>query len=110
LAFIEPSIGSITTRTPSSPKSTTPRSSETAVKRAPLSCRRSSSAKTRSSACWSITSVWSPPSPVVPVSITRSRLVGCSRMTSRSPATALRQAPSQSACISAGEVAISAIS
>jgi hypothetical protein len=36
--------------------------------------------------------------------MTRSVLVGCSRRTLRRPATAARQAPSQSACASAGDV------
>ena len=58
------------------PKSTTPRSSLTAVKRAPASYSACSSAKTTSSAAWSISSVRSPPSPRVPVSITRSAIVG----------------------------------
>src|SRR4028118_871532 len=48
---MEPSIGSMITRTPSPSKSTPPRSSLTAVKRAPSSrCSRSSSAQTMSPA------------------------------------------------------------
>ena len=62
----------------SEPKSTCPRSSETAVKRAPASWSCSSSSKTLSSAAASMTSVWSPPPPVSPVSMRRSRVVGCS--------------------------------
>ena len=64
-AFSEPSIGSITTRSGAepSPNTTSPRSSEIAVKRAPASCSSSSSSKTISSASRSMTSERSPPSP-----------------------------------------------
>src|SRR5439155_2130295 len=81
----------------SAPKSTSPRSSETAVKRAPAECSSSSWAKTASSARWSMTSVRSPPSPRRPVSSMRSRVVGRSASSCRSSAVAVRQAPSQSA-------------
>src|SRR5918998_4231336 len=97
LAFIEPSIGSMTTSTSCEPKSTSPRSSLSALNLAPPSDSLSSSAKIASSAAWSMTSVWSPPSPRAPVSSTRSRLVGYSRRMRRSSAVALRDAPSQSA-------------
>src|SRR4051794_12333295 len=97
LAFSEPSSGSMTTRTPPSPKSTSPRSSLIAVKRKPSPCRRSSSAKTASSEAWSITSVRSPPSPRTPVSSRRSLLPGVSRRTRARASRATRHAPSQSA-------------
>src|SRR4051812_21954505 len=88
----------MTTRTASSPKSTSPRSSETAVKRAPSACSASSWAKTASSPYWSMTSVRSPPPPRVPVSAMRSRVVGASARRRPSSAAARRHAPSQSAC------------
>src|SRR5579884_1185896 len=50
-----------------------------------------------SSALRSMTSVRSPPVPRVPVSAARSAVLGASARTSRSPCTARRQAPSQSA-------------
>src|SRR3954454_8007988 len=96
LALTEPSIGSITTRTSGEPKSTSPRSSLTAVKRAPASCRPWSSANTTSSAASSISSVRSPPWPRVPVSLTRSAIVGWSSSMLRILSTARRQAASQS--------------
>src|SRR3954468_19991310 len=88
----------MTTRTASSPKSTSPRSSETAVKRAPSACSASSWAKTASSPYWSMTSVRSPPPPRVPVSAMRSRVVGASARRRPSSAAARRPAPSPSAC------------
>src|SRR3954452_12527202 len=97
LAFSDPSSGSMTTRTSGEPKSTSPRSSLTAVKRAPSSCRRSSSANTASSEAWSMTRVRSPPSPRTPVSSRRSRLPGVSRRTCARASRATRHAPSQSA-------------
>src|SRR4051794_16772878 len=97
LAFSDPSIGSMITRTSSEPKSTIPRSSLTAQKRAPASCSAVSSLKTMSSAVWSISSVRSPPSPRVPVSITRSAIVGRSCSIAEIAATDRRHAPSQSA-------------
>src|SRR3954454_9394965 len=96
LALTEPSIGSITTCSSGEPKSTTPRSSLTAVKRAPASCSASSSANTTSSAASSISSVRSPPWPRVPVSLTRSAIVGWSSSMLRILSTARRQAASQS--------------
>ena len=54
MALTEPSIGSTTTSVPGSPKSISPRSSLTAVKRSPSSCRRSSCSNTASSAAASI--------------------------------------------------------
>src|SRR3954454_5307241 len=101
LALTEPSIGSMTTWVPLPPKSTTPRSSLTAVKRAPLSYSAWSSANSRSSAIASISSVWSPPSPRVPVSITRSAIVGLPSSISRIAADARRHTPSQSGAGSA---------
>src|SRR3954452_6330624 len=99
LALTEPSIGSITTCKSGEPKSTTPRSSLTAVKRAPPSCRRSSSANTASSAASSISSVRSPPPPRVPVSFTRSAIVGRASSIVRTWSTARRQAASQSSAL-----------
>src|SRR3954447_13495998 len=99
LALTEPSIGSITTCTSGEPKSTMPRSSLTAVKRAPSSCRRCSSANTASSAASSISSVRSPPSPRVPVSLTRSAIVGRASSIVRTWSTARRQAASQSSAL-----------
>src|SRR4051812_24709193 len=99
LALTEPSIGSITTCRSGEPKSTMPRSSLTAVKRAPPSCRRSSSANTASSAASSISSVRSPPSPRVPVSFTRSAIVGRASSIVRTWSTARRQAASQSSAL-----------
>ena len=65
-AFSEPSIGSITTRAgAAAPNATSPRSSETATN--DVARRRaasSSSANTASSQRRSITSAWSPPSPM----------------------------------------------
>src|SRR4051794_24594564 len=96
----------MTTRTSGEPKSTSPRSSLTAVKRAPSACRRSSSAKTASSEAWSMTSVRSPPSPREPVSSRRSRLPGVSRSTWASASRATRHAPSQSASSAVSEDAM----
>src|SRR4051794_37813080 len=76
--------------------STSPRSSLSAVKRAPSSCRRSSSANTACSAWASISRVRSPPSPRSPVSTTRSAMVGCSASISLIASAARRAAPSQS--------------
>src|SRR4051794_12869778 len=76
--------------------STSPRSSLSAVKRAPSSCRRSSSVNTACSAWASISRVRSPPSPRSPVSTTRSAMVGCSASISRIASAARRAAPSQS--------------
>src|SRR4051812_6848432 len=87
----------MTTRTSCEPKSTSPRSSLTAQKRAPASCSAASSLKTMSSAALSISSVRSPPSPRVPVSITRSAIVGRSCSIAEIAATDRRHAPSQSA-------------
>src|SRR3954451_21377006 len=108
LAFTEPSIGSITTSSSSLPKSTSPRSSLMALKRAPASCSFSSSAKTTSSAASSISSVWSPPSPRVPVSFTRSAIVGRPASMSRMAALDRRHAPSQSGASEAGALAMRA--
>src|SRR5215212_7737056 len=91
----------MTTVTPPSPRSTIPRSSLTAVKRAPSSCRRSSSANTARSAAASISSVRSPPSPRSPVSTTRSAVVGFSARMALSASAARRAAPSQSGVICA---------
>src|SRR4051794_41504582 len=99
LALTEPSIGSITTSVSGDPKSTTPRSSLTAVKRAPASWRPCSCANTASSAASSISSVRSPPSPRVPVSFTRSAIVGRSSSIVRTWSTARRQAASQSSAV-----------
>src|SRR3954447_12170121 len=99
LALTEPSIGSITTCTSGEPKSTMPRSSLTAVKRAPSSCRCWSSANTASSAASSISSVRSPPPPRVPVSLTRSAIVGRESSIDRTWSTARRQAASQSSAL-----------
>src|SRR3954449_10195083 len=99
LALTEPSIGSITTCRSGEPKSTMPRSSLTAVKRAPSSCRRCSSANTASSAASSISSVRSPPSPRVPVSLTRSAIVGRASSIVRTWSTARREAASQSSAL-----------
>src|SRR3954465_9781846 len=85
------------TRTSCEPKPTSPRSPLTAQKRAPASCSAVSSLKTMSSAAWSISSVRSPPSPRVPVSITRSAIVGRSCSIAEIAATDRRHAPSQSA-------------
>src|SRR3954453_10010830 len=85
------------TRTSCEPKSTSPRSSLTAQKRAPASCSAASSLKTMSSAALSISSVRSPPSPRVPVSVTRSAIVGRSCSIAEIAATDRRHAPSQSA-------------
>src|SRR3954470_15433279 len=98
----------MTTRTAPSPKSTSPRSSETAMKRTPSSCRRSSWAKTASSARWSMTSVRSPPSPRAPVSSMRSAVVGRSWSSWRSSPVAIRHAPSQSASRACGAAGIHA--
>src|SRR3954465_5212191 len=108
LALTEPSIGSITTRSSSLPKSTSPRSSLIALKRAPASCSFSSSAKTTSSAASSISSVWSPPSPRVPVSFTRSALVGRPASMSRVAALDRRHAPSQSGAAESGALSMRA--
>ncbi len=98
LAFSEPSIGSMTTRTPSTAEvDVAALLADTAQKPQALGVQRSSSAKTASSTWRSMTSVRSPPSPRSPVSTTRSRLVGCAVRTPRSPRTARRQSPSQSA-------------
>src|SRR4051794_6320344 len=99
LALTEPSIGSITTCTSGEPKSTMPRSSLTAVKRAPRSYKPCSSANTTSSAASSISSVRSPPSPRVPVSLTRSAIVGRASSIVRIRSTARRQAASQSSAL-----------
>src|SRR4051812_31756152 len=80
----------------SPPKETMPRSSETAVKRTPCSYSCSSCANTSASAASSISSVRSPPSPRVPVSFTRSAIVGRSSSISRIAAALRRHAPSQS--------------
>src|SRR4051794_1372101 len=108
LALTEPSIGSITTRSSSLPKSTSPRSSLIALKRAPASCSFSSSAKTTSSAASSISSVWSPPSPRVPVSFTRSAIVGRPASMSRMAALDRRHAPSQSGAAESGALSMRA--
>jgi hypothetical protein len=99
LAFIEPSIGSTTTVTDGSPKSTMPRSSLTTQKRAPSSCSRDSSENTARSAAASISSVRSPPSPREPVSTTRSAIVARSASMALITSAARRAAPSQSGLI-----------
>src|SRR3954470_19626772 len=99
LALTEPSIGSITTCRSGEPKSTIPRSSLTAVNRAPASCSACSSENTASSAASSISSVRSPPPPRVPVSFTRSAIVGRSSSIVRTWSTARRQAASQSSAL-----------
>ena len=98
LAFLEPSIGSTITSglRASAPKSTEPRSSLRTVNRAPSRWRRSSWRKTASSAAASISSVRSPPLPIVPVSRARSAVVGAAARMSSSSAAAARAAPSQS--------------
>ena len=99
LAFLEPSSGSITTNTGSAaskPKSTRPRSSLTAAKRAPPACSASSRRNTAASAAASISSVRSPPSPRVPVSRARCAVVGAAASTPRNSSVAARAAPSQS--------------
>ncbi len=72
-AFSDPSIGSITTRSGAdpSPNTSSPRSSEIAVKRAPAARSRSSSSKTIRSASRSMTSERSPPSPRPAYSVLR---------------------------------------
>src|SRR4051812_31437373 len=96
LALREPSSGSTTTRRSPPPNSTSPRSSERAVKRTPSRCSASSSSNTACSAWASISSVRSPPSPRSPVSTTRSAMVGCSASMSLIASAARRAAPSQS--------------
>src|SRR4051794_682404 len=108
LALTEPSIGSMTTSRSSLPKSTSPRSSLIALKRAPASWSFSSSAKTTSSAASSISSVWSPPSPRVPVSFTRSAIVGRPASMSRIAALDRRHAPSQSGASESGALSMRA--
>ena len=95
-AFSEPSIGSITTRSGAvpPPKTTSPRSSEIAVNSRPGACRRSSSAKTISSASRSITRLRSPPSPTPAYSV-RASIPRVRASNSRCAATIRRHASSQ---------------